>query len=148
MPLRAALRCCTLRYPLSPLRGQQKIIKNKRWMLSTREWLTFLPTNTTSRKWLATPLRHDATLTKSRSDVSRPTDAFRNIVDAKLLNRASLHRLFRCAPTSWLRTHSPRAAPLFRVLRPRFTASSMPSCSTVRLSIAKGFRFTIQAPKY
>ena len=46
-------------------------------MLSTREWLTFLPTNTTSRKWRATPLRHDATLTKSRSDVSRPTDAFR-----------------------------------------------------------------------
>jgi hypothetical protein len=46
-------------------------------MLSTRAWLTFLPTNTTSRKWRATPLRHDATLTKSRSDVSRPTDAFR-----------------------------------------------------------------------
>ena len=43
-------------------------------------WLTFLPTNTTSRKWRATPLRHDATLTKSRSDVSRPTDAFRNIL--------------------------------------------------------------------
>ena len=80
MPLRAALRYCTLRYPLSPLRGQQQIIKNKRWMLSTRAWLTFLPTNTTSRKWRATPLRHDATLTKSRSDVSRPTDAFRNIL--------------------------------------------------------------------
>ena len=80
MPLRAAFRYCTLRYPLSPLRGQQQIIKNKRWMLSTREWLTFLPTNTTSRKWRATPLRHDATLTKSRSDVSRPTDAFRNIL--------------------------------------------------------------------
>ena len=57
-----------------------------------------LATNTTSRKWRATPLRHDATLTKSRSDVSRPTDAFRNIclggqicicniVDAKLLDR-------------------------------------------------------------
>ena len=85
--LRAALRCCTLRYPLSPLRGQQKIIKHKRWMLSTREWLTFLPTNTTSRKWLATPLGNDATLTKSRSDVSRPTAAFRSFVDAKLLNR-------------------------------------------------------------
>ena len=42
--------------------------------------MTFLPTNTTSRKWRATPLRHDATLTKSRSDVSRPTDAFRNIL--------------------------------------------------------------------
>jgi hypothetical protein len=56
-------------------------------MLSTREWLTFLPTNTTSRKWLATPLRHDATFTKSRSDVSRPTAAFRSFVDAKLLNR-------------------------------------------------------------
>ena len=80
MPLRAAFRYCTLRYPLSPLRGQQQIIKNKRWMLSTRAWLTFLPTNTTSRKWRATPLRHDATLTKSRSDVSRPTDAFRNIL--------------------------------------------------------------------
>jgi len=26
-----------------------------------------LATNTTSRKWRATPLRHDATLTKSRS---------------------------------------------------------------------------------
>ena len=128
--------------------GQQELNKNKRWMLSTREWLTFLPTNTTSRKWLATPLRHDATLTKSRSDVSRPTDAFRNIVDAKLLNRASLHLLFRCAPTSWLPTRSPRGAPLFRVLRPRFTASSMPSCSTARLSIAKGFRFTTHAPKY
>jgi hypothetical protein len=49
-------------------------------MFSTREWLTFLPTNTTSRKWRATPLRHDTTLTKSRSDVSRPTDAFRNIL--------------------------------------------------------------------
>jgi hypothetical protein len=49
-------------------------------MLSTREWLTFLPTNTTSRKWLATPLRHDVTLTKNYSDVSRPTDAFRNIL--------------------------------------------------------------------
>jgi hypothetical protein len=96
---------------------------------STREWMTFLPTNTTSRKWLATPLGHDATLTKSRSDVSRPMDAFR-IVDAKLLNRASLHRLFRCAPTSWLPTRSPRAAPIFRVLRPRFASSSMPSCST------------------
>ena len=71
-------------------------------MLSTREWLTFLPTNTTSRKWLATPLRHDATLTKSRSDVSRPTDAFRNIVDAKLLNRASLHRLFRVGATVYV----------------------------------------------
>ena len=92
-------------------------------------------------------LGHDATLTKSRSDVCRPKDAFRNIVDAKLLNRASLHRLFRCAPTSWLPTRSPRAAPMFRVLRPRFTASSMPSCSTVRLSIAKGLRLTIQAQK-
>jgi hypothetical protein len=69
-------------------------------MLSTRECLTFLPTNTTSRKWLATPLHHDATLTKSRFDVSRPTDAFRNIVDAKLLNRASLHRLFLTNHTS------------------------------------------------
>jgi hypothetical protein len=49
-------------------------------------------------------------LTKSRSDVSRPTDTFRNIclggqicirniVDAKLLNRASLHRLFRVGAT-------------------------------------------------
>jgi hypothetical protein len=129
LPLRAALRCCTLRYPLSPLRGQQKIINIKRWMLSTHEWLT-LSTNTTSRKWLAPPLGHDATLTKSRSDVSRPMDAFRNIVDAKLLNRASLHRLFRCAPTSWLPVRSPRAAPMYRVLRPRFTASLMPSCST------------------
>ena len=118
--------CYTLRYPLSPLRGQQQSNKNKGWMLSTREWFTLL----------------------SRSDVSRPTAAFRNIVDAKLLNRASPHRLYRCAPASWLPTRSPRAAPLFRVLRPRFTASSMPSCSTVRLSIAKGFRFTIQAPKY
>jgi hypothetical protein len=99
------------------------IIKNKRWMLSTREWLTFLPTNT-SRKWLATPLRHDATLTKSRSDVSRPTDAFCNIVDAKLLSRVTLHRLFRCAPTSWLPTRSPRAAPMFLVLRTRFATSA------------------------
>ena len=41
--------------------------------------------------------------------------------------------------------HSPRAAPMFLVLRTRFATSSMPSCSTVRLSIAKGFRFTIQA---
>ncbi len=87
MTLRATLRCCTLRYPLSPLHGQKQMIKNKRWMLSTREWLTFLPTNTTSRKWLVTPLRHDVTLTKSRSDVSRPTAAFRSFVDAKLLNR-------------------------------------------------------------
>jgi hypothetical protein len=63
-------------------------------------------------------------LTKSRSDVSRPTDAFRNIVDAKLLNRASLHRLFRCAPTSWLPTRSPRAAPMFLVLRTRFSTSA------------------------
>jgi len=63
---------------------------------------------------------------------------------AKLLNRASLHRLFRCAPTLWLPTRSPRAAPMFLVLRTRFTTSawvgryvfatsSMPSCSTVRL---------------
>jgi hypothetical protein len=86
-------------------------------MLSTCEWLTFFPTNTTSRKWLATPLRHDATLTKSRSDVSHPTDAFRNIclggqicirnivvlhVDAKLLNRASLHRVFRVGATVYV----------------------------------------------
>ena len=53
------------------------------------------------------------TLTKSHSDVSRPTDAFhniclggqiciRNIVDAKLLNRASLHRLFRVGATVYL----------------------------------------------
>ena len=32
------------------------------------------------------------TFTKSRSVVSRPTAAFHSIVDAKLLNRASLHR--------------------------------------------------------
>ena len=36
-------------------------------------------------------LGHDTTLTKSRSDVSRPTAAFHSIVDAKLLNRASLY---------------------------------------------------------
>jgi hypothetical protein len=34
-------------------------------------------------------LRHDATLTKTRSDACRPMDAFRSIIDAKLLNRAS-----------------------------------------------------------
>ena len=31
----------------------RKKIKNKRWVLSTSEWLIFLPTNTTSQKWLA-----------------------------------------------------------------------------------------------
>ena len=117
MPLRTVLRYCTLRYPLSPLRGQKQIIKNKRWMLSTREWLTFLPTNTTSRKWLATPLRHDATLTKSRSDVSRPTAAFRSFVNAKLLNR------FRFT----IQAHMARL-----------------SCC-LRLNKTRGFRFTIQA---
>jgi hypothetical protein len=49
---------------------------------------------------------------------------------AKSLNRASLHRLFRCTPTTWLPARSPRAAPMYRVLRPRFAASLMPSCST------------------
>jgi hypothetical protein len=49
-------------------------------------------------------------LTKSRSDVSRPMDAFRNIclggqiciVDAKLLNCASHHRLFCVAAIVYL----------------------------------------------
>jgi hypothetical protein len=52
-------------------------------------------------------------LTKSRSDVSHPTGTFRNIclggqicihniVDAKLLNRASLHRVFRVGATFYL----------------------------------------------
>ncbi len=74
----------------------------------------------------ATPLRHDSTLTKNRSDVSRPTDAF---------------------PTSWLPTLSPRVTPMCLVLRTCFTTSawgdryvfatsSMPRCSIVRLSIA------------
>ena len=81
--------CCTLRYPLSPLRGQQQSNKNKRWMLSTREWLTMLPT---SRRWITTRLV--------------------------------------------MMLHSPRAAPMFAVLRMRFATSSMPSCSTVRHSIA------------
>ncbi len=142
MPLRVVLRCCTLRYPLSPLRGQQKIISNKRWMFSTRYRLTFLTSNTTSRKWLTTPLGHDATLTKSRSDVSRPMDVFRNIVDAQLLNRASLHRLFLCAPTSWLPARSQRAAPMYRVLRPRFTTSLMPSCSTGFACFASPYKHT------
>jgi len=31
--------------------------------------------------------------------------------------------------------HSPRAAPMFRVLRPRFATSSMPSCSTETVSL-------------
>ena len=86
-------------------------------MLSTREWLTFLPTNTTSRKWLATPLRHDATLTKSHSDVSRPTAAFRSFVDAKLLNRVRFT----------IQAHMARL-----------------SCC-LRLNKTRGFRFTIKA---
>jgi hypothetical protein len=51
--------------------------------------------------------------TDTCSDVSRPTDAFRNIclggqicirniVDAKLLNRVSLHRLFHVGATVYL----------------------------------------------
>jgi len=123
-----------------------------------------LATNTTSRKWRATPLRHDATLTKSRSDVSRPTAAFRNFVDAKWLNRdgfASPYKhicrddliqigaeLFRCPPTSWLRASSPTAS---IVSCAAFAFSqSMPSCPTdVSLQHTstrlQGFRFTIQA---
>ena len=49
--------CCAsllhISLPAASTPVDSKIIKNKRWMLSTREWLTFLPTNTTSRKWLA-----------------------------------------------------------------------------------------------
>ena len=128
MPLRAALRYCTLRYPLSPLRGQQQIIKNKRWMLSTREWLTFLQ-----------PIQRRA--------------------NGEQLRFVMMLR-------------SPRAAPMFLVLRTPFATSawggryvfatsSMPSCSTgfaspykhtlrvfsccLRLDKTRGFRFTIQA---
>jgi hypothetical protein len=90
-------------------------------MFSTREWLTFLPTNTTSRKWLATLLSLHTyfmvagALTKSRSDVSRPTAAFCSFVDAKLLNR------FRFT----IQTHMVRL-----------------SCC-LRLNKTRGFRFTI-----
>jgi hypothetical protein len=108
--------------------------------------LTFLPTNTTSRKWLATPLRHDATLTKSRSDVSRPTDAFRNIVDAKLLNRVSPSlislRTYLMVADALTKSRSDVSRPTdaFRNIclggQICIATSSMPSCSTVRLSIA------------
>ena len=95
------------------------------------------------------------TLTKSHSDVSRPTDAFhniclggqiciRNIVDAKLLNRASLHRLFRVGATVYMQRHLlitqkaplrydatlPTPAPMFLVLRTRFATSACITMST------------------
>ena len=92
---------------------------------------------------------------------------------AKLPNRSSLHRLFRCAPVLWLPTRSPRDEPMFLVLRTPFATcawgggkyvlatSSMPSGSTgfaspykhtlcvfsycLRLNKTRGFRFTTQA---
>ena len=81
--------------------------------------------------------------------VLRPTDTFHHIFHDKLLNRVSLHRLFRCAPTSWVPTLSLSVTPMFLVLRPCFTvSSSMPSCSTVCLSIAKGNRFPVSNIRY
>ncbi len=121
------------------LRGQKQIIKNKRWMLSTREWLTFLSTNTTSRKWFATPLRHDATLTKSHSDVSRPTAVFRSFVDAKLLNR------FRFNIQTYMACLG--CCLLFKKTRGfHFTIQAHMSCLScfLRLNKTRGFRFTIQ----
>jgi hypothetical protein len=129
-------------------------------MLSTREWLTFLPNNTTSRKWLATPLRHDATLTKNCSDVSRPTDAFRNIlcqvaqpcVSPSLI---SLHTYFMVADAlTKSRSDVSRPTAAFRSFvdakllnRFRFTIQAHMarlSCC-LRLNKTRGFRFTIQA---
>ena len=62
------------------------------------------------------------------SNVSCPTAAFRNIVSVNLVTR--LKAPFRHDTTL------PTRAPMFRILRSRFATSSMPSCSTVRLSIA------------
>ena len=117
-------------------------------MLSTREWLTFLPTNTTSRKWRATPLRHDTTLTKSRSDVSRPTDAFRNIlcqvaqpcVSPSLI---SLHTYYMVAGAlTKSRSDVSRPTDAFRNI---CLGGQICICNIVDAKLLDRFRFTIQA---
>jgi hypothetical protein len=66
---------------------------------------------------------------------------------AKLPNRSSLHRLFRCAPVLWLPTRSPRDEPMFLVLRTPFATSAWGGqiciCNIVDAKLLDRFRFTV-----
>jgi hypothetical protein len=100
----ASSSCYTHQEPLRCFSSHGRVLQHRRCQVAQ-------PCVSPSLIALRTYLMVADALTKS--DVSRPTDAFRNIcmggqicirdiVDAKLLNCASLHRLFRVGATVYL----------------------------------------------